>query len=134
MLYAISKVKVALVFRPALSMMTVSCASGKLAADAEPPLELDQILPLQLLDAVDAAMYLFAPATKVMLVLPKQLPRRVPDQGDDAPATAMSRKSTSVSAATVPTVNVLGVPIVSERTKYLLTEDCPAMVNVPVTV
>ena len=78
---------------PALSIMAVSCANGKsftagVAVSAE---DVDHTVPDQFaLAPLTLRKYLFAPAPNVMLVLPKQLPKRVPDQGEEAPAAVMS--------------------------------------------
>jgi len=51
-------------------------------------------------------------AAKVMPLFPPQSPRRVPLMGAAAPATVMSMKSTSVIAASVAMVSVIGTPSV----------------------
>ena len=68
-----------------------------------------------------------------MPVLPPQLPARVGDAPDAAPARVMSRKSQSL-AEMLLTVSVRGVPIVSERKKMRRTGDAPAQVSVPLMV
>ena len=58
--------------------------------------------------------YLLEPASKLMPVLPRQFPRRVPlrfPPDTAAPAMVMSRKSISVRVATAAQVRVLAVPI-----------------------
>jgi len=68
-----------------------------------------------------------------MPVLPPQSPARVGDDPAAVPAMVMSRKSQSV-ADRVPTVRVLVVPRVLERTKMRRTAVAPAQVSVPVMV
>ena len=68
-----------------------------------------------------------------MPVLPPQLPARVGDAPDAAPARLMSRKSQSVAEMAL-TVRVRGVPMVSERKKIRRTAVAPAQVSVPLIV
>jgi hypothetical protein len=69
-----------------------------LFAPAAPPLEVAQLVEFQF--AVFPTQYLFAAAVNVMPELPLQSPRRVPVNGEAAPAPVMSWKSTSVSETT----------------------------------
>ena len=68
-----------------------------------------------------------------MPVLPPQLPARVGDAPEAAPARVMSRKSQS-SAEMLLTVSVRGVPIVLELKKTRRTAVAPAQVSVPFMV
>lgn len=68
-----------------------------------------------------------------MPVLPPQLPARVGDAPDAAPARIMSRKSQS-SAEMALTVRVRGVPMVLDCKKMRRTADAPAQVSVPLMV
>ena len=68
-------------------------------------------------------------ASNVIFEFPLQLPSLVPDQGEEAPAAVMSRKSTSVFVAYVPTVRVLGVVEIPLK-RIRLTGDAPAATNV----
>lgn len=67
-----------------------------------------------------------------MFVLPKQLPKPDPDQGDDAPATVMSWKSTFDFVVYVVTVNVLAVPKTLDLSMILRSVLAPAATRVPI--
>jgi hypothetical protein len=120
--------------RPVFSITAVSCGKGKLLTLTAPPdvsahAVSDQFPP--------AARFqnLLTPASKVMPLLPRQSPKRVPDQGADTPAAAISRKSRSASAATAAAVKVRETPTTSllTRTRRIAVLAAPN-VNVPLTV
>lgn len=125
---------------PESSMMQVSCASGKSVTTGVAVAEedVDHTTPDQVeLTPFTLRKYLVTPAPNVMLLLFRQLPKRVPVHGEaaEAPAATMSRKSTSDNAARVWTVKVRCVPMALLRSQSLRTAVFAApTVNVPVTV
>ena len=121
-------------FSPVASKMQVSWAKGKLSMLGVPPLDVAQAIAPPQFPPAARFQYLLTPAPKVIPLLPFASPKRVPDTGAAAPAMVMSRKSASVPEnAAVVIVRV--VPMVSDRTKFLLVALVPAeKVSVPVTV
>ena len=93
---------------PALSMIAVSCANGKLLTLGVPPDDVAHAVADQFWSPA-RFQYTVLGEGNVMPELPPQLPALVGDEPAAEPAITMSRKSQSLTD-NVLTVSVLGVP------------------------